>query len=419
MSDPHDPATGPGSPPAEPTAPAAPETAATPGILRFRLPTNTLLVGLAVVLLAAIVILMVANRRSTQTNHAGDLLRKKAERDVLRASIEAERNRLGLPALSAGGVAEDPTQIAERLGRDATALAGMLNQFDDLLRQRDALTAEKSAALLASEQQLQALTQRLARVQDERDQALVDGSNSDLLRRQLETERQRAADLDRQLRETQANLENYAGRPDPAELERLRTQLDEARRARDFFDDRNRQLEAELAKQRSVPPPPQPRQDLFADDESELLPAAVKLFASLRKLENKTDDELMAAYSRFGNELGATVLRKLSFPTGASDLTPDDLAAVKALAPTLPDQGLILVIGYASETGNVDANRELSSARATKTAEAINAGKTANQRVQAAYLGQTDRFSSRIPERNQICEVWHLLPPATPPPRNP
>jgi hypothetical protein len=28
--------------------------------------------------------------------------------------------------------------------------------------------------------------------------------------------------------------------------------------------------------------------------------------------------------------------------------------------------------------------------------------------VQAVYLGQTDRFSSRVPERNQICEVWRI-----------
>jgi hypothetical protein len=28
------------------------------------------------------------------------------------------------------------------------------------------------------------------------------------------------------------------------------------------------------------------------------------------------------------------------------------------------------------------------------------------QKVQAVYLGQTDRFSSRIPERNQIVEIW-------------
>lgn len=377
-------------------------------------PSNAvlILVAAAVVLLAIIVGLLVANRNPRPASQVDDLTRRQLERDVLRASIDAERTRLGLPALgTAGSAEEDPKQIADRLSRDAATLAGRLTQFDDVLRQRDTLIAQKNASLLETERQLQALTQRVARLQADYDKASADGRSAESLQRLLDAERQRATDLDRQLREAQASLADLGDRADPAELERLRNQLDEARRARDFFDDRNRQLEAELASLRQQPPPGRVGTDLFADDESELLPAAVKLFASLRKLENQPDAELMAAYARFGQELGATVLRKLSFPTGSSDLTPEDLAVVEALAPTLPDQGLILVVGYASETGNVDNNRALSSARATKTAEAINAHKLANQRVQAAYLGQTDRFSSRIPERNQICEVWHILPP--------
>jgi hypothetical protein len=36
--------------------------------------------------------------------------------------------------------------------------------------------------------------------------------------------------------------------------------------------------------------------------------------------------------------------------------------------------------------------------------------KPSNQVVQAVFLGQTKRFSSRIPERNQVCEVWQINP---------
>jgi hypothetical protein len=32
--------------------------------------------------------------------------------------------------------------------------------------------------------------------------------------------------------------------------------------------------------------------------------------------------------------------------------------------------------------------------------------KRPGQKVQAVYLGQTDRFSRKIHEENQICEVW-------------
>jgi outer membrane protein OmpA-like peptidoglycan-associated protein len=74
----------------------------------------------------------------------------------------------------------------------------------------------------------------------------------------------------------------------------------------------------------------------------------------------------------------------------------------------VPEGDLVLAIGYASETGNVDSNRELSSARATAAAELFSGIKRPGQLVQAVYLGQTDRFSSRIPERNQIVELWRI-----------
>jgi len=151
--------------------------------------------------------------------------------------------------------------------------------------------------------------------------------------------------------------------------------------------------------------------DAMLETDADLLPAAVKLFARLRKLEGINDSAIMAEYAKIGKELGATVLRRVYFPTNQSELTPEDKKAIDKLAPTLPNRGLILVIGYASRTGNVDHNRKLSSARATNTAEELNAHKLPGQKVQAAYLGQTNRFSSRVPEKNQICEIWHILPP--------
>jgi flagellar motor protein MotB len=56
----------------------------------------------------------------------------------------------------------------------------------------------------------------------------------------------------------------------------------------------------------------------------------------------------------------------------------------------------------------VDSNRVLSSDRATAVAQSFSANKRPGQLVQAVYLGQTDRFSSRIPERNQLVEIWRI-----------
>lgn len=393
-------------PAATPAENPQPESAPPPGDTR-RPNSVTILVGVAVALLAAIVALNLAPGRSGNDD-VKTLERKKGERDALRRTVNAERSLQGLPPLDSVGGAEDPETVADRLGRDATALAGMLTQYDNLIIERDAMIAEKGAALVQSEQQRQALTNSIGRLQGQLEKALIDSSGSDLARRQLELERARAEDLALKLQQAQIALAAAGDAVDKADYDRLLSQLEEARRSRDFFEDRARKLEEQLAALQTETV----QQDLFADDESELLPAAVELFRRLRKLENQPDADVMAAYSKFGNDLGATVLRKLSFPTGVGELTAEDLSVVNELAPNLPNRGLVFAVGYASVTGNVDKNRELSSSRATNAARAINAHKLSGQQVQAAYLGQTRRFSGTVPERNQIVEIWHILPPA-------
>ena len=375
--------------------------------------STTILVAIAVALLAAILAINLTGQAGKNSNTVTELAKKKVERDALRASINAERARLGLPPLEGLGSTEDPSQIAARLGKDAATLATMLTKFDDVIRERDSQIAQKTRELLSSEQQRQALAASVARLQQQLDKALAESGSVSLLRSQLKAATTRAADLETQLNEVKAKLAQYANRPPSEALQTLKRQLEEARRARDFYDEQNRKLEAELAKLRSsqaVPPPPKPHK-LFAETEADLLPAAVKLFARLRQLEGVNDSAVMAEYAKLGKELGATVLRRVYFPTGKSELTPEEKKVVDDLAPNLPNRGLILVIGYASRTGNVDNNRKLSSARATRVAEEINTHKLAGQQVQAAYLGQTNRFSGRVPEKNQICEIWHILPP--------
>jgi outer membrane protein OmpA-like peptidoglycan-associated protein len=107
-------------------------------------------------------------------------------------------------------------------------------------------------------------------------------------------------------------------------------------------------------------------------------------------------------------DLGASVVKDLTFPTGSAKMGAADEDPVRSLVENVPDGDMLLVIGYASETGNVDGNRTLSSDRATAVAELLTSVKQPGQLVQAVYMGQTDRFSSRTPERNQICEIWHI-----------
>ena len=130
----------------------------------------------------------------------------------------------------------------------------------------------------------------------------------------------------------------------------------------------------------------------------------------MRELENKPDSEIATAYSQFGSKLGANVLDKIDFPTGVSDIVPELHDKIARFSMDAPDNALLLVVGYASETGNVDGKRTLSSERATAVARILDQVKKPGQRVQAVYLGQTDRFGSKFPERNQISEVWQIIP---------
>jgi outer membrane protein OmpA-like peptidoglycan-associated protein len=275
-----------------------------------------------------------------------------------------------------------------------------------MLADANSQLSAKNAELLTSEQARQSQLSQIAKLQADLNRALVEGSNVDMLKRQLDAAATKRDALMAELDAARQKLADAGNRPTTEAMADLQRRLDEATRAKGFFETRVKELEAKIAELESK----LRSQSLFAKNEGELLPTAVELFRSLRLLENQPDSEISAAYSGFGVNLGANVVRKLTFPTGSSIPAPEDEAAVRMLPATLPDEGLILVVGYASETGNVDANQKLSSDRATAVAQTLDAAKLSNQKVQAVYLGQTDRFGSRFPERNQLCEIWQIRP---------
>lgn len=346
---------------------------------------------LAFVIVALVGVLIVMGLRGGFGSGAlgsSDVTQLQAEANAIRSQLNRERMSMGLRPLESGSESAD--DIAARLKKDADTMAALATSLESMLGEKDAVIAAKSSELLRSEQLRQSLAAESSRLQGELQRALVSGSEAERLRR----------DFDLLKSQRDALTEELAAKGNSVasdEFDELQRRLDEAVRAKDFFENRVKELEADLAKAR-----------LFASSESELMPAAVELFRSLRELENRPDSDLTTAYSSLGVKLGANVLHTLAFPTGTSALTPDDEEIIARLGAEIPDGDLMLVIGYASETGNVDGNRTLSSDRATAVAQKFSSIKRPGQLVQAVYLGQTDRFSSRIPERNQLCEIWHI-----------
>jgi outer membrane protein OmpA-like peptidoglycan-associated protein len=316
---------------------------------------------------------------------------------TMTSELEELRRQSGSMGLSTMAGGEQIDEIASRLKKDADSMVLLAGRYRQLVDEANANLVRKNADLVNETKYRQLVTGENDRLKKELQQAKVSGFEADSLRRELaelktlrEAETVEMATMKQQL----AGLGELASK---ADMEGLQRRYEETLRAKEFFESRAKELEGELGKAR-----------LFARSENELLPAAVKLFGTLRKLENKSETEISKAYSQIAVDLGASVVKTLTFPTGSAKMGAAEEDPVRALVENVPDGDMLLAIGYASETGNVDGNRTLSSDRATAVAELLTSAKRPGQLVQAVYLGQTDRFSQSKPESNQLVEVWQI-----------
>lgn len=370
---------------------AAEPNAAAPAATKSAMPPAVALAFVIIALLGVLIVMVLRGNRGLASS-SPEVTQLQAEANALRTQLNNERVAMGLRPLEGGG-AESVDEIAARLKKDADTMVALATSFQAMLADKDVELKAKNAEILRLEQLRQSFAAESKRLNDELQRALVSGSETDLLRRDLEASKAKCDALATELAALRAKGEGV-----PAdEVADLKRRYEETLRAKEFFEAKVQELESELSKAR-----------LFASSENELLPAAVELFRSLRQLEGKADSEISTAYSSLGVSLGANVLHTLNFATGSSVLIPADEEKIRSLVSDLPDGDLLFVVGYASETGNVDNNRTLSSDRATAAAQLFSSVKRPGQLVQAVYLGQTDRFSSRIPERNQIVEIWRI-----------
>ena len=354
-----------------------------------------LYVGVGLLIAAVLVVMLVIMNRPKKTDGSDPSVSAvNAELEAVRSEVNRQRASMGLrPLTTPEGGGDSIDAISARIKKDADTLVAMANTFQNMLREKDLAIDAKNTELINSEKLRQSLAGDNSRLQSEISRLLVSGADGDLAKKELAL----IKDQKDRLAAALADLKGKAGSKSDSEYADLQRRYDEAKRSSDFYEKRVGELQTELAKLR-----------IFARSEGELLPAAVELFRTLRNLEGLKDSDNMKAYSDIGVNLGAKVLRTLDFPTGSSELTAEDQAAIPGLTEAVADGDLILVVGYASTTGNVEPNRVLSSDRATATAQAISAIKRPGQFVQAVYIGQTNRFSSAAPERNQICEIWQI-----------
>ncbi len=359
------------------------------------LPPAVALAFVIIALLGVLIVMVLRSGSFGSTFGGDDISALQSEVDARRAELNRQRVAIGLSPLE--GSAEPIGDIANRLKKDADSLVSLASRFQEMLAEKDGELTARNSELLNSERLRKSLFDENNRLQSDLNRALVNGSDGERLRSDLAAMKSQRDALSIELnamREKMTGMTAGASADDYADLQR---RYEEAKRAKEFFEARVKELEGDLSKSK-----------LFARNENELLPAAVELFSQLRRLEDKPDSDLTSAYSRFGLELGANVLQTVTFATGSYDLTSETQSKIQSLIDEMPDGDLLFVVGYASRTGNPESNQVLSSNRATAVAEFYAGIKRPDQQVQAVYLGQTARFSSRIPERNQLCEIWRI-----------
>ncbi len=359
------------------------------------LPPAVALAFVIIALLGVLIVMVLKNSSFLKSSSAADLSVLQAEANAIRAETNNQRIAMGLRPIESN--AEPIEEIARRMKKDADSLVALAGSYQKMLAEKDNELTARNAEILRSEKLRAALTAENTRMQGDLQRALVGASDIEILRRDLMDVKAQRDALSAELKDVREKMRTMSAGVSPEDYADLKRRFEETLRAKEFFEARVKDLEGDLSKAR-----------LFARSESELVPAAVELFRSLRKLQGKSDSEIASEYSALGVSLGANVVKTLAFATGSSILTPADDAAIRSIIEGIPDGDLVLAVGYASETGNVDANQTLSSDRATAAAQLITNIKRPEQLTQAVYLGQTNRFSSRIPERNQIVELWHI-----------
>ena len=163
---------------------------------------------------------------------------------------------------------------------------------------------------------------------------------------------------------------------------------------------------------------------VFANSSDDLAPSAQKLIAELSGFEKAEDvanasgetpsEEVIASKEKDLDELYKGIDKNIrsrrkavvNFDSGSSAVKGEYQNKITELLKTAKPDSYFIAVGYADVTGSANANKSLSSKRATKVAEVMKPSLKDTQFVQAFYLGQTERFGA--PDNNRVVEIWEI-----------
>ncbi len=163
-----------------------------------------------------------------------ELAAMRAELEARRAELNRQRAELNLPPLAAQG--ENVDEITSRIRKDTETLISLMERYRKTAEDKDRLLTEKNISLIRSEQIRESLTAELAR-------AHASTADSSQAQAELSTALARANRLADELAIAREMITDLSAPQDTSELESLRQRLEEANRARDFFEQRAMALE--------------------------------------------------------------------------------------------------------------------------------------------------------------------------------
>lgn len=424
------------SPAARPTSPIGtspaqpgrmePGTSASQGDKKKNDQLTTGLIVLIVVLLFIMLMLSINGSVFNSGADNGDLTSLEAQNTKLLAEVNAERARLGLAPMPAG--VDSARTTAARLQRDANSLSALIAQWERELETKDAAIGELQGQIASRDENAKHLYSQIASLQNQLDlsanaasQLASLGSDLEMANNQIEGYRKELAELQ--------------GRPTQEEAATLRKELNESlentgklkmqidalleasndKAGNKLYNEALQEIENLRASNHSMRYDLQSlraeldRGNLFVESENELPAAAARLFARLRTLEDANKQQLEAAYENFRQSINAEIIHRQTFASGSSQITFDREKIIQDILDKRKDHNaFFLVVGYASTSGDTEANRKLSARRATTVASIVNTLKASDQQVKAVYLGETRRFSPKAEMDNQICEIWEI-----------
>lgn len=162
--------------------------------------------------------------------------------------INTQRDAMNLPPLAGEPAGESMEDMAMRLKKDADLISATAAGYQKLIEERTNALAAKNEEFLKSEQLRDSLAAERSRLKTELQQALVGGSDNKMLRQDFENLKKDLMATSEKLSAAEEKIKVLQATPAADDYADLKRRFDETLRAKEFFENRVKQLEGTAPK---------------------------------------------------------------------------------------------------------------------------------------------------------------------------